>query len=209
MNEKALFDLTYGLFLIGSAADGKENACVTNTVIQLASSPTRVSLACINGNLTPELIKKSGCFTVSILDETAQFPLFQNFGLQHGTDVDKFAGYEVLHDHNGMPYITEGACALLSCRVLSVQDLGSHTLFIAEVTDAEKLSSGRPVTYSEYHSRIKQQKKKEPAEEETGKKITGWRCTICGYVYEGPELPEVFICPVCKHPASDFEPIYG
>ncbi len=215
MNEKALFDLTYGLFLVGSKADGKENACVTNTVIQLASSPTRVSLACINGNLTPELIKKSGFFTVTIFDETAEFPLFQNFGLQHGAEADKFAGYDVLHDGNGMPYIRDNACAMLSCKVLSTEDLGSHTLFIAEVTDAEKLSSNRPVTYSEYHSRIKQQKKPEPAAAagdasgDAGKKIVGWRCTICGYVYEGAELPADFVCPICSHPASDFEPVYG
>jgi flavin reductase (DIM6/NTAB) family NADH-FMN oxidoreductase RutF/rubredoxin len=204
MNEKALYDLTYGLFLVGTKADGKENACITNTVIQLASSPARVSLSCINGNLTPELIKKSGRFTVTILDETAPFSLFESFGLKHGRDTDKFAGYNVQYDEAGMPYIKNSACALLSCRVLSYEDLGSHTLFIAEVTDAEKLSFVRPVTYAQYHTEIKPQKKQEQKE----KKQIGWRCEICGYVYEDNDLPDDFVCPWCGHPKDDFEPLY-
>ena len=203
-NPTAMFDLTYGLFLIGAGAEGKENACVVNTVSQVASSPTRASLAAINGNLTSELIRKSGYFSVTVLDETADFPLFQNFGLQHGFETDKFAEYEVFHDENGMPYVKDHACAVLSCKVLSCEDLGSHTLFIAEVVDADKLSNNRPVTYAEYHSRIKPQNKPQPE-----KKIVGWKCTICGYVYEGSELPDDFTCPLCAHPASDFEPVFG
>ena len=204
MDEKAMYDLTYGLFLIGTKADGKENACITNTVIQLAASPARVSLSCINGNLTPELIKKSGRFTVTILDETAPFSLFQTFGLQHGRDVNKFEGFKVHYDEAGMPYIKNNACALLSCRVLSYEDMGSHTLFIAEVTDAEKLSFVSPVTYAQYHSSIKPQKNTQKKE----KKLVGWRCEICGYVYEETELPEDFVCPWCGHPTDDFEPLY-
>ncbi len=203
MNEKAMFDLTYGLFLIGTKAEGKENACVVNTVIQAAGQPTRVTLCAINGNLTGQLIRKSGYFTVTILDETAEFPLFQNFGLQHGFDVNKFEGYEVHYDHNGMPYVLNNACALLSCKVVETHDLGSHTLFIAEVTDMDKFNTNRPVTYAEYHSRIKVQPKKE----ETRKPIA-WKCNICGYVYEGETLPEDFVCPWCGHPASDFSPVY-
>ncbi len=203
MNEKAIYDFTYGLFLVGSKFEGKENGCITNTVIQVAGSPTRVSLACINGNLTEQLIKESGKFSVTVLDESAQFPLFQNFGLRHGFDVNKFEGYEVFHDINGIPYIKDNACALLSCTVVKTLDLGSHTLFIAEVNDMEKLSERRPFTYAEYHSRIKPR----PVKKEE-RKPKGWRCAICGYYYEGEVLPEDFICPWCGHPASDFEPVY-
>ena len=201
-NEKAIYDLTYGLFLIGAKAGDKENGCIVNTITQVASNPTRVALSCINGNLTPELIRESGYFTAAVLDESAQFSLFENFGLKHGKDFNKFEGYNVLYDDNGIPYIDQSACALLSCKVISSEDLGSHTLFIAEVTDMDKLSALKPVTYADYHARIKPKKQVEE------RKIKGWRCTICGYVYEGSELPEDFICPWCTHPASDFEPIY-
>ncbi|MBR3226948.1 MAG: flavin reductase [Erysipelotrichaceae bacterium] len=203
-NNTAIFDLTYGLFLIGARHNGKENGCIVNTISQVASDPARVILSCINGNLTPELIKGSGYFTAAVLDETAPFKLFEDFGLRHGNDIDKFEGYEVFHDDFGTPYIKDHACALLNCKVLSATDLGSHTLFVAEICDMDKLSDNRPVTYSEYHSRIKPKKKAE-----TEKKIIGWKCTICGYIYEGEKLPEDFVCPLCGHPASDFEPIYG
>ena len=202
-NEKAIYDLTYGLFLIGSKNNEKENACVVNTVTQVASSPTRVALSCINGNLTPELIKESGYFTVTVLDDTVPYKIFEDFGLRHGHDLDKFAGYDVKYDLNNMPYIENNACALFSCKVISSWDLGSHTLFIGEVVEMDKLSNNKPVTYSEYHSRIKPKKT-----ETDNKKIVGWKCTICGYIYEGETLPEDFVCPLCGHPASDFEPIY-
>lgn len=204
MDSKALYKLSYGLFLIGVKADGKENGCIVNTVIQVASNPTRVSLACINGNLTPEMIKKAGCFTVSILDKDANFPLFQNFGMQHGTEADKFAGYEVFHDANGMPFVRENCTALLSCRVVETHDLGSHTLFIAEVEDAETVSGKEPVLYNDYQTKIKPR----PQAVDSTKKIKGWRCKICGYVYEGAELPADYTCPLCAHPKDDFEPIY-
>lgn len=203
MNEKALFDLTYGLFLVGSKADGKENACVVNTVIQVAGNPTRLAVCCINGNLTPKLIERSGYCSVTILDQTVPFSVFERFGLTHGTDTDKFAGYDTFHDVNGMPYIKDHACAVLSLKIVESHDLGSHTMLIGELVDAEKLSSERPVTYAEYHSRIKPRQQIDAA-----RKIVGWRCKICGYVYEGAELPADFLCPLCQHPASDFEPIY-
>ena len=204
MDNKALYNLTYGLFLIGVEAGGRKNACITNTAIQVASNPTRISLACINGNYTPELIKESGAFSVSILDETTPFEFFRNFGQQHGRAIDKFAGYTPEADSNGMPYLKDHACAVLSAKVVSATDLGSHTLFIAEVTDAVRLSDKAPVTYNDYQTRIKPK----PEEPKADKKIVAWKCKICGYVYKGIELPADFICPICGHPASDFEPVY-
>ena len=203
MNDKALRDLTYGLFLLGSKADNKENACVVNTVIQAAGSPTRLALCAINGNLTGELIKKSGYFVVTVLDESVEFDIFKNFGLQHGFEINKFDGYDVKYDINEMPYIENNACAYMSCKVVESIDLGSHTLFVGEVLDMDKLSDLRPVTYNEYHSRIKPK-----PEEKKDKVITGWKCNICGYIYENEILPPDYTCPLCGHPASDFSPIY-
>ena len=203
MNEKVFHDLTYGLFAVGSKTHDEENLCIVNTVIQIASNPTRISLACINGNVTTEYIRSSGYFTVSILDETAEFPLFEKLGMQHGDQVNKLEGLQVEHDVNNVPYLKQNACSILSCKVVSTIDLGSHTLFIAEVVDTEKLSSAKPVTYADYHSRIKPK----PVKQEE-KKIVGWRCTICGYVYENSTLPDDYVCPLCGHPSSDFEPIY-
>lgn len=204
MDNRAFFDLTYGLFLIGARAGEKENACITNTVMQVAASPTRVTLACINGNYTPELIKEGGYFTAGIIDDSVDYDYIENFGLKHGRDIDKFQGYEKKYDGNGIPFLNEHVCSVLSCRVISCQDLGTHTLFIAEVVDAVKISENRPVTYAEYFSRIKPQKKEVKDE----RKIIGWRCRICGFTVDGPELPDDYRCPLCDHPRSDFEPIY-
>ena len=203
-NPKAIYDLTYGLFLLGANDGGKKNACIVNTICQVASDPTRIILSCINGNLTPELISRSMTFAATVLDESVPYRLFEDFGLRHGNNIDKFENYDVSYDGFGNPYLKDYACALFSCKVLSATDLGSHTLFVAEICDMDKLSERRPVTYSEYHSRIKPKKKTDGE-----RKIVGWKCTICGYVYDGPVLPEDYVCPLCSHPASDFEPIYG
>ena len=204
MDNKAFFDLTYGLFAVCTKSGEKINGCITNTVMQVASSPTRVSLACINGNYTNELISESGVFTAAILDETVSYDLIENFGLKHGRDFDKFGKFPPKFDERGVPYNDESVCAVLSCKVVSSEDLGTHTLYIAEVTDAVKVSDRRPVTYAEYFSRIKPK----PAAQKTEKKIIGWKCRICGFTIDGEELPDDYRCPICDHPREDFEPIY-
>ena len=204
MDNKAFFDLTYGIFLIGAGSGEKMNACITNTVMQVAASPTRVTLSCINGNYTPELIKAGKCFTVGIVDETADYGYIENFGMKHGRDLDKFEGYDVKYDVNGMPYLTDHVCAVLSCRVVSEEDLGTHTLFIAEVVDAVKVADNSPLTYADYFAKVKPRK----VETKDERKIIGWKCRICGFTVDGPELPEDYRCPLCDHPKSDFEPIY-
>ena len=203
MDNKAFFDLVYGVCMLSTKYEDKINGCIINTCVQVANEPARLAISCINGNLTPELIKKSGIFTLSVLDSTVTFDVFKRFGLQSGRDVDKFEGIDHLLDEQGLPYLAEHADAMFSCKVVSSQDLGSHTLFIGEVLDAKVLSPEPPVTYGEYHSRIKP--KPQTVEQ---KKIKGWKCSICGYEYEGETLPEDFMCPWCSHPASDFEPIY-
>ena len=204
MDKKALYNLTYGVFMLSTKAEGITNGCITNTCIQVANSPTRVAISVINANYTCELIKKSGVFALSMLDKTCTFETIKHFGFQSGRDVDKFADITPPVDKNGIPYLGWQSCAVLSCKVVSSQDLGSHTLFIAEVEDAVLLSDNAPLTYADYQNDVKPK----PEEKKTDKKIVGWRCKICNYVYEGSELPKDFTCPLCGHSAEDFEPIY-
>ena len=204
MDVKALFNISYGVFLLATKSNGKTNACITNTCMQVAGNPTRIAISCINTNYTTELLKESKVFALSILDNTATFETIKHFGLQSGRNVDKFADIALPEDLNGMPYLGWQACSVLSCHVVDSMDLGSHTMFIAEIDDAKVLSENPPVTYTDYQTRLKPKAPK-PAEE---KKIVAWRCKICGYRYEGAELPKEFLCPLCGHDASDFEPIY-
>ena len=139
MDRKALYNLEYGVFLVASKDGDKLNGCITNTCIQAAANPVRLAIACINGNYTPELIAKSGLFTVSVLDRGVSFDTIRHFGMQSGREVDKFADREYALDDNGVPYLTSHANAVFSCKVVSSLDLGSHTLFIGEVADAKVL----------------------------------------------------------------------
>lgn len=204
MDNKALYSISYGLFLLGSQHDGKINACITNTCMQVASDPVRLAISVLNQNYTCDLIKKSGLFCLSILDKTSQFELFKHFGYQSGKNIDKFADWEFKTDKNGCPYITKNSCSFISCKVVSQTDLGTHTLFIAEIQDAQITSQNVPVTYNDYQKDIKPK-----VQIQENKKIIGWRCKICGYEYMHPELPQDYECPLCGHPRDDFEPIYG
>ncbi|WP_026508554.1 flavin reductase [Butyrivibrio sp. MC2013] len=204
MNNKAMFSLSYGLFVLTSRNDIKDNGCITNTAIQVTSEPNRISLAVNKSGYTHDMLLDTGVFNVSILSEKANFDLFKHFGFQSGRDVDKFATFTHMErSANGIYYITEGTNAYISGKVCQSIDLGTHTLFIADVTDMDVLNSDPSATYTYYQSNIKP--KPEEPREKTGRKA--WRCKICGYVYEGEELPSDFICPICKHPASDFEEI--
>lgn len=203
MDNTALFRLTYGLFVLGSRDESKINGCITDTCIQVASNPVRVAISVMNGNLTCSMIRKSGSFAVSVLDDSCTYETIERFGMHSGRDMEKFSGIDFATDENGNPYLKNHVCAVLSCKVVSFQDLGSHTLFVAEVVDAKKLNDKSPLTYADYQKSIK---KKNVAEER--RKIVGWKCRICGFIYEGSILPDDFICPLCGHPAEDFEPIY-
>ena len=205
MDNKALYNLSYGVFMLATEFEGRVNGCITNTCMQVASNPARVAIACINANYTCELLKRSGVFSLSILDNTCSFDTIKHFGMQSGRSVDKFADLLLPKDINGIPYMGWGACAVISCHVVGSTDLGSHTLFIAEIDDAVRLKEDPPMTYAYYQSDVKPK----PAAAAAEKKITGWRCRICGYIYSGADLPKDFVCPLCGHDASDFEPIYG
>ena len=205
MDNTALYKLSYGVFMLSTTADGKSNGCITNTAIQVAAGPTRIAIACINTNYTCDLIKKSGIFTLSLLDETTTFDLIKHFGMQSGRDVDKMAGQNLKTDAKGLYYLADHTTAFISATVVDSMDLGSHTLFIATVDDAELVSGKNPLTYADYQSKVKPKPAAAPAQV---RKIVGWRCKICGYVYQGAELPGNYTCPVCGHPSDDFEPIY-
>lgn len=205
MDNKAFYNLTYGVFLLSTAFEGKKNACIINTCIQVANSPTRLLISCINANYTTELLKKSGAFTLSVLDNTCTFDFIKNFGLQSGRNADKFDSIEFKLNSNKIPYIETYASSLFSCHIVEKMDLGSHTAFVAEVDEAKVLSHNTALTYSDYQNKLKPK----PANANPAGKIKGWRCKICGYVFDGEKLPADFLCPLCGHPASDFEPIYA
>ena len=208
MDRTALFSLSYGVFLLTAKDENRVNGCSTNTCMQVADSPARIAISVLNGNLTCELIKKSGVFALSILDQSTKFDLIQRFGLQSGRNVDKFAGLSEPFptDENGLPYADKCSCAVLSARVVSAVDLGTHTLFVAELTDAKKLGGTAPLTYADYHARVKP--KPAAAASKPEKRIVGWRCKICGYEVNEPTLPADYACPLCGHGPDDFEPIY-
>ena len=205
MDKKAMYKLSYGLFVVTTEHDGKVNGCISNTAMQVTTDPNKIVIAINKTNLTHDLMLASNKFNVSILSQEADFELFKHFGFQSGRDVDKFADFKDCKlSGNGLPYITRGTNAYLSCWTDQTIDLGTHTLFIAFVTDMDVLSPAPSCTYEYYQSNIKPKPKKVGTTPE-GKTI--WRCRICGYEYVGEEIPEDFICPICKHPASDFEKV--
>lgn len=207
MDKKAIYNLTYGVFMVSTKAGDVVNGCITNTCIQVANNPVRIAVSVLNSNYTCDLIKESGVLAVSILDSDCTFETIKHFGFQSGRDVDKFANITPPTDSEGIPYLGWQSCAVISGKVVEKHDLGTHTLFIAEVTDAKVLSEKEPLTYAKYQNEIKPKPKKD--KESNGRKIVAWRCKICNYVYEGSELPEDYSCPVCGHGAEDFEPVYS
>ncbi len=197
----AMFKLSYGLFVVTARDGEKDNGCITNTVQQVTATPNRISLAVNKANFTHDMILKTTVFNVSIISEKADFELFKHFGFASGRNADKFAdysGYE--RAENGVTYVTNGTNSVLCAKVVRTVDLGTHTLFIADVTEEKVLDETASATYTYYFEHIKPKPEEKP-------KVKGWVCKICGYVYEGEELPADFICPICLHPASDFEPL--
>ena len=200
-----LFNIQYGLFVITTCDGGRDNGCICNTVEQVTVQPNRISMSLCKENFTTELIQRTGRFTVSILSEKADFDLFKHFGFQSGHTVDKFADFtDCRRVSNGTLAITRGTNTYFSVDVEQTVDLGTHILFIGLITEVEALNDVPSATYNYYQEHIKP--KPQPVGQ-TAEGKTVWRCVICGYEYEGEELPVDFICPLCKHPASDFEKV--
>lgn len=200
VESNAMFKLSYGLFVLTARDGAKDNGCIINTAQQLTSAPMRISITVNKANYTHDMIEKTGAFNISVLTEGAPFGLFKQYGFQSGRTADKLSGGEP-RTENGIAYLSEHANAVISGKVISTVDCGTHTLFIADVTEAHVLSAEPSVTYAYYFAHIKP--KPQPAAE----KKKGFVCKICGYVYEGETLPPDFICPLCKHGAEDFEPL--
>ena len=197
----ALFKIGYGLYVVTSNDGRMDNGMIVNTVSQVTSSPNRVAVCINKQNYTHHVVQQTGIMNLNCLSIEAPFSVFERFGFQSGRTVDKFEGsdYEVLRSDNGLRFLSKYINAMMSLKVESYVDLDTHGMFICTVSEARVLSDKETMTYTYYQSNVKPRPKTE------GKK--GWVCKICGYVYEGEELPDDFICPLCKHPASDFERI--
>ncbi len=205
MDNKTMYKLSYGLFVLTAKHGSKDNGCIINTAIQAASEPNQISIAINKANFTHDMVKETGEFTVSVISQDASFDLFKRFGFQSGRDGDKFEGYDKMErGANGIYFIKDGTNAYISVKVEQMIDLGSHTMFIGVPTDMVVLSDVESVTYAYYQSNIKPKPQPVAA---TPEGQTVWRCRICGYEYVGEQIPDDFICPICKHPASDFEKI--
>lgn len=200
MNTKVMNKISYGLYVLTVRCGNQYNGCITNTLAQVTTSPNRVSITVNKGNFTEYMVRSSGRFNVSLIDESADFSLFKRFGSASGRWENKFYGYPVKLAPNGIPVIEEGICGYICCRVVQTVDLGTHTMFIADVTDGEITSPNAPMTYAYYHANVKPKPAAAPKDKEAGER---WICNICGYIYEGA-LPEDLVCPVCKHGAADF-----
>ena len=198
MNEKALHKIPYGLFLLTAHENNTDNGCIINTAIQVANTPTQICIAVNKSNLTHDMIVHTKTFNVSSITTSADFEFFKRFGMQSGRSIDKFANYpDASRSENGLLYLSKHSNMYLSAKVTMYLDLGSHTLFVGELTDAEVLSDEESCTYGYYQENIK------PKPVATASKTT-WTCSVCGYVYEGEELPDDYICPLCKHGKEDF-----
>lgn len=204
LDPTALFTLSYGLYVLTAREGGRDLGCIVNTVTQMTENPTRIAVSVNKQNFTNEVIQRTGVFNVSVLTEAAPMDLFRHFGFQSGRDVDKFAGRTDPVSENGLRYISGPANALISGKVEQAIDCGTHMLYIALVTEARKLSDAPSMTYAYYFANVKPRPQPKPAQE---KPRRGFVCRICGYFYEGDELPPDFICPLCKHGAADFEPV--
>ncbi len=195
----ALFKIGYGLYVVTSNDGKKDNGLIVNTVTQVTNMPNRVAV-CINKmNYSHHVIRQTGVMNVNCLSTDAPFSVFETYGFQSGRNVDKFAGADVLRSDNGLVFLPRYINAFLSLKVEQYVDLDTHGMFICSVTEARVLSDRETMTYTYYQDNVK------PKPQTEGKK--GFVCKICGYVYEGDELPEDFICPLCKHGAADFEPL--
>ncbi|MDO5336752.1 MAG: flavin reductase [Eubacteriales bacterium] len=195
----ALFKIGYGLYVVTSNDGKKDNGLIVNTVTQLTDNPNRVAVAINKANYSHHVIKQTGIMNVNCLSTEAPFEIFKNFGFQSGRNVDKFADCSPLRSDNGLVFLPRYINAFMSLKVDQYLDFDSHGLFICSITEARVISSVDTMTYTYYQKNVK------PKPETQGKK--GFVCKVCGYIYEGDELPEDYICPLCKHGAADFEPI--
>jgi flavin reductase (DIM6/NTAB) family NADH-FMN oxidoreductase RutF len=222
INKNAFRALSYGLYLVSSKKDGKPVGCVVNTFAQVTSNPAQVSIAINKDNFTTQGILESGTFEVVVLDETASMDLIGTFGFHSSKDTNKFASVKTVESEQGIPYVTEGACAHFSVKVSQQLDLGSHIFFVGSVLDADILSNEEPMTYAYYHEvkggrtpknassfsteELEAQAAGETNQSQAAPRVA-WRCTLCGHIEYMDELPEDYTCPICGATREFFERI--
>lgn len=195
----ALYNIGYGLYVVTCKDGEKDNGLILNTVTQVSESPAKITVNINKLNYSHHVIKKTGILNVNCLTEKTPFAVFEKFGFASGRYVDKFAGENKVYSENGLVKLAENVNAVLSLKVIDYIDMGSHGTFVCEIENSEVVGDEPSMTYAYYHKNVKPKP--------NAKAGKGYACKICGYVYEGEPLPEDFICPWCKHPASDFEPI--
>ena len=205
VDPSAFFKIGYGLYVVTSNDGVRDNGMICNTVVQVTGDPPRLAVTINKANYTHETVKKSGKMNVCTLAEGAAFPVFQRYGFQSGRTADKFAGVEAIRAANGLPVPAADCNSYFSLEVESYIDLGTHGMFVCKVAEAKVLSAAPTMTYAYYHANVKPKPAAASGEATKGKRR--FVCKICGYVYEGDELLADFICPLCKHPASDFEEV--
>lgn len=195
----ALFHIGYGLYVVTSNDGSRDNGLIVNTVSQVTNTPNRIAVTINKDNYSHHVIRNTGMMNLNILDNTAPFEVFQRFGFQSGRAVDKFADCNVLRSDNGLVFLPRHINAFISLKVESYVDLNTHGMFICSITESRVMADTETMTYTYYQNHVK------PKPETQGKK--GYVCKVCGWIYEGEELPEDIVCPLCKHGAADFEPI--
>ena len=194
---RALFSIGYGLYVVTTNDGKKDNGCIVNTVTQVTSSPNRIAVTINKDNYTHHVVQQTGILNVNCLSVEAPFAVFEKYGFQSGRAVDKLADIEELRSDNGLRFLPQYINAFFSLKVENYMDLGTHGMFICSITEARVINKDETMTYTYYQNNVK------PKPETEGKK--GYVCKVCGYVYEGDELPDDFVCPLCKHGAADFE----
>ena len=209
VDASAMFKLSYGLFALITNNGERDNASINNSFFQVSDKPNLVMLSVNVANYSADTIRATGVFNISVLNEEADFGAFKRFGFASGRDTDKFGDDEgeVGRSENGLLYLKGIANAFFSCKVVETIEAGNHVLFIAEVTEARNLNAVPSMTYAYYFANVKPKPLPsiKTAKDPNAPKQIGWRCKICGYTYIGEELPPDYTCPLCKHPASDFE----
>ena len=228
MDLKALYSISYGLFVIASKDGDRLNGQIANTVFQISSDPPTIAISINKQNLTHEFIMKSGLFTVSILDEETPLSLIGHFGFKSGREVDKFSEIKYQLTPQGLPYLVDNTLAYIEAKVIKDVDAGTHTIFIGEIIGAEVLKQGNPMTYAYYHQ-VKRGSTPPSAptyhkdnKEKRSNGMDKYECSVCGYVYDPAEgdpengiepgtsfedIPDDWVCPVCGAGKDEFEKI--
>jgi flavin reductase (DIM6/NTAB) family NADH-FMN oxidoreductase RutF len=195
----ALFNIGYGLYVVTSNDGKKDNGLIVNTVSQVTNTPNRIAVTINKSNYSHHVIKQTGKMNINCLSTDAPFSVFERFGFKSGRNTDKFEGIIPPRSDNGLCFLPNHINSFMSLEVEQYLDLDTHGMFICSVTESRVISNTETMTYTYYQNNVK------PKPQTEGKK--GYVCKICGYIYDGEPLPEDFICPLCKHPASDFEKI--